>query len=163
MRRRRFISLLAGAAAAGPLAARAQSKPAIIGVLGSGFAASSAILIDLKQGMGENGLAEGRDYVLDLRWAEGDYTRFAALAAELTQHKSNLIIVTTIPAARAAQQAATALPQEAVHRIGASDVHGRLRQELATGIPLAAYGRAISEGYASTSACLCSSDMPCSS
>jgi putative ABC transport system substrate-binding protein len=79
--------------------------------LGSGSAQSSAFLIDaLKKGMNENGLAEGRDYVLDVRWAEGDYTRFAALALELLERKSRVIIVTTIAAARAAQQVAPATP-----------------------------------------------------
>lgn len=110
MRRREFITLL-GVAATWPAMARAQSKPAVIGVLGSGFGPSSAILIAaFKQGLGENGLAEGRDYVLDVRWAEGDYRRFAALAAELSQRKSSLIVVTTIAAARSAQQAAPTIP-----------------------------------------------------
>ena len=85
MRRREFIAFL-GSAAVWPRVARAQFKPAIIGVLGSGSAQSSAFLIDaLKKGMNENGLAEGRDYVLDVRWAEGDYTRFAALALQLLE------------------------------------------------------------------------------
>ena len=110
MKRRDFITLLGGAAA-WPRVARGQFKPAIIGVLGSGSAQSSAFLIDaLKEGMNENGLAEGRDYVLDVRWAEGDYTRFAALAFELLERKSSVIIVTTIAAARAAQQVAPATP-----------------------------------------------------
>ncbi|MFZ1092328.1 MAG: hypothetical protein WAN75_24440 [Xanthobacteraceae bacterium] len=82
LKRREFITLL-GSAAAWPRVAHGQFKPAIIGVLGSGSAQSSAFLIDaLKKGMNENGLAEGRDYVLDVRWAEGDYTRFATLAFE---------------------------------------------------------------------------------
>ena len=110
MKRREFLTLLGGAAA-WPLAAHGQFKPAIIGVLGSGSAQSSAFLIDaLKKGMNENGLAEGRDYVLDVRWAEGDYKRFAALAFELLERKSSVIIVTTIAAARAAQQVAPATP-----------------------------------------------------
>ncbi len=110
MRRRAFITLLGGAAA-WPLAAHGQFKPAIIGVLGSGSPQSSAFLIDaFKEGMNGNGLTEGRDYVLDVRWAEGDYTRFAALAFELLERKSSVIIVTTIAAARAAQQVAPATP-----------------------------------------------------
>jgi putative ABC transport system substrate-binding protein len=48
--------------------------------------------------------------VLDVRWAEGDYTRFAALAFELLERKSSVIIVTTIAAARAAQRVAPATP-----------------------------------------------------
>jgi putative ABC transport system substrate-binding protein len=108
MRRREFITLIGGAAA-WPQVAYGQFKPAIIGVLGSGSAQSSAFLIDaFKEGMNENGFAEGRDYVLDVRWAEGDYTRFPALAFELLERKSNIIIVTTIAAARAAQQVAPA-------------------------------------------------------
>jgi ABC-type uncharacterized transport system substrate-binding protein len=58
--------------------------------------------------MNENGLAEGRDYVLHVRWAEGDYTRFAAFTFE--ERKSSVIIVTTIAAARAAQQLAPSTP-----------------------------------------------------
>src|SRR5262249_4790775 len=58
----------------------------------------------------ENGLFEGRDYLLDVRWAEADYTRFAALVTELMQRKSRVIIVTTIPSVRAAQQIAPATP-----------------------------------------------------
>jgi len=111
VRRREFIALLGGAAAAWPRMARAQSKLAIIGVLGSGSAQSSAFLINaFKEGMNENGLTEGRDYVLDVRWAEGDYTRFAALASEILGRKPRVIIVTTIAAARAAQQVAPATP-----------------------------------------------------
>ena len=60
--------------------------------------------------MNQNGLTEGRDYLLDVRWAEGDYTHFAALAFELLERKSSVIIVTTIAAARAAQQVAPAIP-----------------------------------------------------
>ena len=105
MRRREFILALSGAVAFWPQMARGQVKPAIIGVLGSGSAQSSAFLIDaLKQGMKENGLIEGRDHVLDVRWAEGDYRRFTPLAFELLERKSSVIIVTTIAAARAAQQ-----------------------------------------------------------
>jgi putative ABC transport system substrate-binding protein len=110
VRRREFITLFGGAAA-WPVVARGQFKPAIIGVLGSGSPHSSAFLIDaFKEGMDGNGLTEGRDYVLDVRWAEGDYTRFAALAFELLERKSSVIIVTTIAAARAAQQVAPATP-----------------------------------------------------
>jgi putative tryptophan/tyrosine transport system substrate-binding protein len=92
MRRREFITLIGGAAA-WPHAGWAEvAKLATIGVLGSGFAASSTILIDaFKKGMGENGLKEGRDYVLDMRWAEADYTRFPALAAELVHRRSDRI------------------------------------------------------------------------
>jgi hypothetical protein len=103
--RRYFVSCFGGAVAMWPIAARAQSRPALIGMLASGFADSSAIFVDaFKQGMHENGLIEGRDYVLDVRWAECDYARFPALAAELAQRDCSLIVVTTIAAARVAQR-----------------------------------------------------------
>ncbi len=79
MRRREFITLLGGAAA-WPLAARAQKTAALIGFLISGAADSFAIFVEaFKQGMRDNGMIEGRDYVLDLRYADGDYSRFPTL------------------------------------------------------------------------------------
>jgi putative ABC transport system substrate-binding protein len=112
MRRREFIALLAGAAGAWSFTSAAQSQTmALIGVLGSGSARSSAVLIDaFKEGMRDNGLIEGRNYVLDVRWAEGDYRRFATLASEIAQRRPNVIIVTTIPAGQAARQAAPTTP-----------------------------------------------------
>jgi putative ABC transport system substrate-binding protein len=110
LKRREFITLL-GSAAAWPRVVRGEFRHANIGVLGSGSAQSSAFLIGaFKEGMKENGLAEARDYVLNVRWAEGDYTRFAALAFELLERKCSVIIVTTIAAARAAQQVAPTTP-----------------------------------------------------
>src|SRR4051812_47123755 len=112
MRRREFIKLLGGAAASWPLSAAAQqpTKP-VIGFLVSGSADSFAIFVDaFKQGMRDNGLVEDRDYVLDLRFADGDYGRFPALAAETVQRKPAAIIVTTISAARAAQRATATIP-----------------------------------------------------
>jgi hypothetical protein len=82
VRRREFITLLGGAALAGALPAAAQKRTALIGLLGSGSAQSSGIFVDsLKEGLSDGGLREGCDYVLDLRWAEGNYERFPALAA----------------------------------------------------------------------------------
>ena len=95
MRRREFITLLGGAAAGGPFA-RAQQRPASIGFLGGGAADPSVPLIEaLKQGLRENGLIEGKDYVLELRWAEGHYERLPAFARELADHGARVIIVNT--------------------------------------------------------------------
>jgi putative ABC transport system substrate-binding protein len=111
MRRREFITLLGGAAAGWPLAARAQQKSASIGFLGAGAADTSASLIDaLKQGLRENGLIEGKDYVLELRWAEGHYERFPTFARELADHGARVIIVNTVAAARAAQRDTSVIP-----------------------------------------------------
>ena len=84
MRRREFITLIGGAAA-WPFGAIAQQKPAVIGFMGSGAAETSAHLLNaLMQGLRENGLAEGKDFVLVARWSEGHYERFSAFARELT-------------------------------------------------------------------------------
>jgi putative ABC transport system substrate-binding protein len=111
MNRRRFLtSSLAGAFAV-PLGARAQVNPLRIAVLGSGAAESSGIFVAaLKDGLRDNGLVETRDYLLDVRWAEGNYTRFAGFAREAVEQKSAVILVTTIEAVRAAQRATTTVP-----------------------------------------------------
>jgi putative ABC transport system substrate-binding protein len=111
IRRREFITVLGGAAAAWPVAVRAQLKPARIALLGSGAAQSSNIFLDaLKQGLADNGLIEGKGYVLDIRWAEGEYGRFPGLAAEVAKQNPNVIVATTIAAVRAAQRTSATIP-----------------------------------------------------
>ena len=82
MRRREFITLLGSAAAAWPLAVRAQQPTVpVIGFLISGSADSFAIFVDaFKQGMRDHGMVEDRDYLLDLRFANGDYGRVSIFA-----------------------------------------------------------------------------------
>ncbi|MGB8749872.1 MAG: ABC transporter substrate-binding protein [Pseudolabrys sp.] len=110
MRRREFIAILGGAAA-WPFEAIAQRNPAVIGFMGSGVAETSTHLLNaLMQGLRENGLAEGKDFVLVARWAEGHYERFSALARELTDKGARVIVVTTIAGARAAQQTTSVIP-----------------------------------------------------
>jgi len=113
MRRREFIGLLAGTVAAWPQATRAQPSERVrrIALLGSGAAQSSGIFVDaLKQGLAENGLLEGKDYALDIRWADGEYGRFPALAAEVVKQNPSVILATTIAAVRAAQRASVTTP-----------------------------------------------------
>jgi putative ABC transport system substrate-binding protein len=113
MRRRAFITLLgsAAAAAAWPQPARAQQKPARLAFLGSGAAQSSAIFVDaVKHGLAENGLLDGQGYVLDVHWADGQYDRFPALAAEAVRQNPRVILATTIAAVRAAQRASATIP-----------------------------------------------------
>lgn len=110
MRRREFIAILGGAAA-WPFEAIAQRNPAVIGFMGSGVAETSTHLLNaLMQGLRENGLAEGKDFVLVARWAEGHYERFSAFARELTDKGARVIVVTTIAGARAAQQTTSVIP-----------------------------------------------------
>ena len=112
MKRREFLGVLGGAAIAWPLSAHAQQPTVpVIGFLISGRAESSAIFVDaFKQGMRDHGMVEDRDYLLDLRFANGDYRRFPTFATELAQRKPAAIVVTTISAARAAQRASTRIP-----------------------------------------------------
>jgi len=106
MRRREFIALVGSAAAAWSLTAHAQRAPIRIGFLAAGAAASAsgAISIDaIKQGLRENGLIEDQDYVLDARFADGNYERFPELARELAQAGARVMLANTIASVRAAQ------------------------------------------------------------
>ena len=83
MRRRTFITLVGGAAAAWPLAARAQ-QPAIplVGFLGTSTA-NTPTLIGFRRGLGEAGFVEGRNVAVEFRFSEGRYDRLPALVADL--------------------------------------------------------------------------------
>ena len=90
MRRRDFITLLGGAAAAWPLAARAQSnRVARIGyVSGTGSAADPGPFVEaLRQGMREQGYVDGKDFIVEYRGAEAKPARIPELVAELVQAK----------------------------------------------------------------------------
>ena len=109
MRRRNFIALL-GSAAAWPLAARGQ-QPAIraIGLL-SARAPGPSEVAALRQGLAENGYVEGRNVTIEYRWAEGQFDRLPALAADLVQHRVAVIIATGLTSAIAAKAATAAIP-----------------------------------------------------
>jgi putative ABC transport system substrate-binding protein len=93
MRRRTFITLLGGAAA-WPFAARAQ-QPAmpVVGVLSPRSPAVDGPLIAvIRQGLNDTGFFEGRNVTLDYRWADGQYDRLAALAADLVRRQVAVIV-----------------------------------------------------------------------
>ncbi len=121
IRRRKFITLVAGAAA-WPLAAGAQ-QPAmpVLGYLSSGVAGKFNRVSVFRQGLAESGYVEGRNVAIEYRWAEGHYDRLPALAAELVRRPVNVIVTPdSIVTARAAKAATTTIP--IVFGIGADPV-----------------------------------------
>src|SRR6266446_6163972 len=93
MKRRQFITLLGGAAAAWPLAARAQQKLPTIGYLGTAAASAWAPwTAAFVQRLHELGWIEGRTVAIEYRWADGHTERFAEIAAEFARLKVDVIV-----------------------------------------------------------------------
>ena len=111
MKRREFITLLGGAAASWPLAAGAQQPLPHVGFLvPSTAAAEGAYVSTFLRGLNETGLANERDFVLDLRYAEGRLDRIPALVSELVDKNVSVLVVGSTRASLAAKQKTTRIP-----------------------------------------------------
>jgi putative tryptophan/tyrosine transport system substrate-binding protein len=126
MRRRDFIALLGGAAAAWPLAARAALASEASGQRGDskvqpgtrviGFLSPTSpetmghLVAAFRRGLSETGYDEGRNLEIQYRWARSDNDRLPALAAELVRHPAGVIVASFIRASLAAKAATSTIP-----------------------------------------------------
>jgi putative ABC transport system substrate-binding protein len=112
MNRRNFTLLLGGAAVAMPFAAHAQPKatPVIGWLSGVSPGPEAARVAAFRQGLSETGYVEGRNVTIEYRWAEGNYERLPAMAANLAGREVDVIAASAITATLAAKSATSTIP-----------------------------------------------------
>jgi len=112
MRRRDFIKVVVGSAVTWPLASRAQQRAMpVVGFMNSTDAESAKQqLAAFLKGLEEVGYVDGKNVVIEYRWAEAKVDRLPAIAADLVQRQVDVIAATTTPAALAAKTATKTIP-----------------------------------------------------
>src|SRR5882672_1533788 len=114
MDRRAFITVMGGSIILAPLAGETQQqteKVYRIGYLGNASASAQATRVEsLRAGLRDLGYVEGKNIVIEFRWAEGRYDRLPDLAAELVRLKVDVLVTAGTPGALAAKQATTTIP-----------------------------------------------------
>jgi len=111
--RRKLIVALGAGALAAPLGSLAQQKGKVwrIGFLGAATASGSARRVEaLRAGLRDLGYVEGKNIVIEFRWAEGNYERLPQLAAELVRLKVDVLVTAGTPSILAAKSATTTIP-----------------------------------------------------
>ena len=134
IRRREFIALLGGAAAAWPIAVRAQQpdrarRVAVLMNYAEGDPTAQSDLVAFRQVLHEHGWIEGRNVKFDYRWAASDAGRLNGYAVELASLTPDAIVANTLPVAVALKKATTTIPL--VIAMGGDPITARLVSNLA--------------------------------